>query len=68
MEENNITFSKSIDTNSYILGNRTLLTQAFINILDNSIKYTKNKKNKNIILQCINNHKIIIKLWIMVMA
>tara|TARA_B100000676_G_scaffold69396_1_gene69443 strand:- start:3019 stop:4383 length:1365 start_codon:yes stop_codon:yes gene_type:complete len=62
MEENNITFSKSIDTNSYILGNRTLLTQAFINILDNSIKYTKNKKNKNIILQCINNHKIIIKI------
>ncbi|MBF86768.1 MAG: hypothetical protein CMJ14_02075 [Pelagibacterales bacterium] len=62
MEENNITFSKSIDTNSYISGNRTLLTQAFINILDNSIKYTKNKKNKNIILQCINNHKIIIKI------
>ena len=62
MEENNITFSKSIDTNSYILGNRTLLTQAFINILDNSIKYTKNKKNKNIILQCINNHKISVKI------
>ena len=57
MEENNINFSKKIDKECFILGNKTLLTQAFINILDNSIKYTKNTEHKKITLKCINNNK-----------
>ena len=57
MEENNINFSNKIDKKCFILVNKTLLTQAFINILDNSIKYTKNTEHKKITLKCINNNK-----------
>tara|TARA_B100000686_G_scaffold143292_1_gene150804 strand:- start:2415 stop:3782 length:1368 start_codon:yes stop_codon:yes gene_type:complete len=55
MEENNISFKKSLSKNCYIRGNKILLTQAFTNIIDNSIKYFPNRSKKNITILTVNN-------------
>jgi len=62
MEEKNIKFIKKLDKNCYIIGNKILLTQAFTNILDNSIKYMPNKNNKNIVIETTNDmENVVIK-------
>ena len=43
-EDNNIKLKSNINKNLKLLGNKILLTQAFTNILDNSIKYALNEK------------------------
>ena len=43
-EDNNIKLKSNINKNLNLLGNKILLTQAFTNILDNSIKYALNEK------------------------
>ena len=43
-EDNNIKLKSNINKNLNLLGNKILLTQAFTNILDNSIKYALNAK------------------------
>jgi signal transduction histidine kinase len=43
-EDNNIKLKSHIKKNLKLFGNKILLTQAFTNILDNSIKYALNKK------------------------
>ena len=60
MEENNINFKKTLNKNCYIIGSKILLTQAFTNILDNSIKYMPNKINKNIFIETINDKENVI--------
>ncbi len=58
MEEKNIYFENNVNKEIYILGNEILLTQAFSNILDNSIKYMPNKqKTKNILVKTIKKNK-----------
>ena len=42
-EDNNIKLKSNINKNLKLLGNKILLTQAFTNILDNSIKYALNE-------------------------
>ena len=43
-EDNNIKLKSNIKKNLKLFGNKILLTQAFTNILDNSIKYALNEK------------------------
>ena len=43
-EDNNIKLKSNINKNLKVFGNKILLTQAFTNILDNSIKYALNEK------------------------
>jgi signal transduction histidine kinase len=43
-EYNNIKLKSNINKNLKVFGNKILLTQAFTNILDNSIKYALNEK------------------------
>ena len=64
-EDNNIQLKSNINQNLKLFGNKILLTQAFTNILDNSIKYALNEKriieinlikiDNNIYLEFIDN-------------
>lgn len=47
----NLTFKSFIENNDYILGNESSLKQALINILSNSIKFSKKKWKIEIILK-----------------